>query len=248
MEVVGLIPCAGRGSRLGLPFSKEMFPDVYQESYRPVIMCTIDAMKQAGINHLIFTINPLKTDLLRYLGNGRQFGLTFTYVIHPEPRSLPESLDEAYHLVQGKTVAFAMPDTVISPPEFMADLLVQHRQRPDALATLGCFPAHNPSKVGMVEIRDSRAVRIIDKPATTDLRWMWGAMVWGPEFVEQLRGFVQRPQMGASGREAVLSEVLEPHLQSGRVYTCCFEGGRYRDLGTYDEIIDWAKAVEPPVS
>lgn len=243
MEVVGLIPCAGRGSRLGLPFSKEMFPDVYQGAYRPVIMYTVEAMRQAGIEHLIFTINPGKTDLLRYLGNGRQFGASFSYVIHPEPRSLPESLDEAYHLVQGKTVAFAMPDTVITPQSFMADLLADHQSRPDALLTMGCFPASNPSKVGMVEIADGRATRLVDKPPVTDLTWMWGAMVWSPEFVESLRSFVQQPAVSGASREVVLSDALEPHLGSGRIYTTCFANGRYRDLGTYDEIVDWAKAV-----
>lgn len=69
-NIIGLIPVAGKGNRLGLPFSKEMFPDIRAVNYRPIMMYTIEAMKLAGIEHIIFTINPHKSDTLTFLGNG----------------------------------------------------------------------------------------------------------------------------------------------------------------------------------
>ncbi|MCM3590184.1 sugar phosphate nucleotidyltransferase [Brevibacillus borstelensis] len=239
-EVVGLIPCAGKGSRLSLPFSKEMFPDVHSSSYRPVVMHTIDVMKRANIEHVIFTINPQKTDLLRFLGNGSQFGMNFTYCIHPEPRSLPESINEAFHLIQDKVVAFAMPDTVITPPDFMKDLVARHLLQDSFDVSLACFQTTTPSKFGMVAYDNDLVIDIVDKPANTDLTWMWGAMVWNPVTIHQLKQYVTENKDRSEKGELILSDALANLIKQKRVGMNRFYEGTYRDLGTYDEIVEWA--------
>jgi len=239
MEKVGLIPCAGRGSRLSLPFSKEMFPDVHQSYYSPIILHTIETMRDAGIEHLIFTINPLKTDLLKYLGNGKQFGLNFSYCIHPEPKSLAHSINEAYHLIKDKTVAFAMPDTIIQPSSFMKQLIKYHEDNQDSKITLGCFKTDKPWKFGMVKMKNNLAEEIIDKPKSTSLEWMWGTIIWEPECTEQINQFIKDSDEDNS-KELILSDTFKRLLERKHVYCCCFNDGQYKDLGTYDEINDWS--------
>lgn len=185
METVGLLPCAGKGSRLGLPFSKEMFPDVHSEEYRPIIMHTIEAMKKAGIDHIIFTINPKKTELLEYLGNGKKFGMKFSYCIHPEPRSLPESLHESYHLIKDKRVVFAMPDTVIKPDNFIKKMIEVHENTDNTAVTLALFKTETPTKFAMVDFIANKATYAIEKPVQSALQWMWGAMIWDAEFIDR---------------------------------------------------------------
>ena len=242
MEKVGLIPCAGGASRLGLPFAKEMFPNIHKSYYSPIIMYTIDAMQKAGVNLLIFTINPQKTDLLKFLGNGKKFGMEFTYCIHPEPRSLPESINEAYHLTKDKTVVFAMPDTYVQPGNFLDILITEHKSHLNRVVTLGCFPTNNPAKFGMVEFKDNLVQGIDDKPLVTNLKWMWGAMVWNPKFTEEINWFVATAtENHATAKEIILTDALKPLINEKKVYCYCFKGGSYKDLGTYDEIREWAK-------
>jgi glucose-1-phosphate thymidylyltransferase len=232
METVGLLPCAGKGSRLGLSFSKEIFPDLHDDRFRPIIMYTIDAMKNAGINHLIFTINPGKTDLLNFLGNGKQFGMNFSYCIHPTAKSLPESLNEAYHLIKDKQVIFAMPDTVISPFNFISDMLEAHNNNLKAAVTLGCFKTNNPTSVSVVDFEDNLIKNVIEKPKETHLDWMWGTMVWEPEFSHLLNDFIKnsKPREGVS--ELYLSDALHPYIKEEKVYSHIFINGTYTDLGT----------------
>lgn len=246
-NIVGLVPAAGKGTRLGLPFSKEMFPDIHSMSYRPVIMNTVEAMQDAGVEHVIFTINPQKSDIMAYLGNGRQFNMHFSYCVHPIPRSLPESLNEAHHLTRDKTVLFAMPDTVITPRDHLKYLVDAHigKGTQDAV-TLGCFRTNNPRKFGMVELSANRVLNIVDKPATTNFEWMWGTMVWEPEFTLELQRFVT----GSSNRpdsELILSDALAALVHSERVGACMFQEGSYRDIGTFDEIINWSQ-TKPTVT
>lgn len=242
VERVGLVPCAGKGSRLELPFSKEMFPNIHETQYSPLIAYTINAMKEAGIQHLIFTINPHKTDIVKYLGNGKQFDMSFTFCIHPEPRSLPESINEAHHLIKDKTIVFAMPDTYVQPSHFLQQLIKAHEKDPSCEVTLGCFKSKNPSKFGMVEIKKGRAIRIEDKPSSTQLKWMWGAMVWNPEFTRHIHQFlIENREQTKNSRELILTDALRPLLEGGKVNAYCFQQGRYLDLGTYDEIRKWSK-------
>ncbi|WP_047979874.1 sugar phosphate nucleotidyltransferase [Ornithinibacillus contaminans] len=240
METVGLIPSAGKGSRLGLPFSKEMFPDVHNESYRPIIMHTIDAMKRSGIEHLIFTINPKKKELIEYLGNGKQFGMNFSYCIHPEPRSLPESLHESYHLIKGKRVVFAMPDTVIKPDSFIDDMIYAHEHTKNTAATLGLFKTDTPNKFAMVDFEGEKATYAIEKPKKSDLKWMWGSMVWGEEYIERFHQYVEENKYKEREGEMMLTNSLTTLIQERKVTVVPFEYGEYRDLGTYSEIINWA--------
>lgn len=248
MNIVGLVPCAGKGNRLGLPFSKELYPDVYNETYRPIIIYTIEAMKRAGINHIIFTVNPTKIELLKYLGNGKQFGMDFTFVIHPEAKSLPESLNEAYHLLKDVHVVFAMPDTVIQPNDFLKKMIKCHLTEDSNEVTLGCFKTNKPQKFGMVDMIGNQVVRIDDKPKHSSLKWMWGAMIWNPSFTGELNNFVIRNNNRENTEtELKLSDSLQNLIISNKVGVLKFPQGKYRDLGTYDEIIEWAKAREIPI-
>jgi glucose-1-phosphate thymidylyltransferase len=244
METVGLLPCAGKGTRLGMPFSKEMFPDVHNDSYRPIIMYTIDAMKNAGIKHVIITVNPNKTDLLNYLGNGKQFGIDLSVCIHPEPKSLPESLNEAYHLIKDKKVVFAMPDTLIEPNDFINQALRYHNKNQHSEVTLGCFKTNNPTSVAVVDSIGELITNVIEKPKETTLDIMWGMMVWNPIFSEILNEFCLTNKLKEGAKELYLSDALLPLIKKRKVYSFTCENSYYRDLGTFKELNQWSKILQ----
>ncbi|MRX72194.1 NTP transferase domain-containing protein [Bacillus lacus] len=241
METVGLIPCAGKGTRLGLPFSKEMYPDVHGKEYRPIIMHTIDAFKLAGITEIIVTFNPDKRDILKYLGNGKQFGINISYCMHPTPKSLPESLNEAFHITKNKRVVFAMPDTIITPNNFVLQALNFH-EKEGATVTLGCFKTDNPTSVSVVEFKenDSTVVNVIEKPKETNLKLMWGMMVWENSFSHTLNHFCNNETPRVGVKELYLSDALAPHIRNSEIKGIKLENGNYRDLGTFQEITRWA--------
>lgn len=241
METVGLIPCAGKGSRLGLPFSKEMYPDIFSEGYRPIIMHTIDSFIQAGIKDIIITFNPNKKDILHYLGNGKQFGLNLSYCMHPVAKSLPESLNESYHLIKDKRVVFAMPDTIITPHDFVSQALRFH-EKEKATVTLGCFKTENPTSVSVVEFKenDNTIMNVIEKPKETKLDLMWGMMVWESSFSHTLNQFCNNESPKEGVKELYLSDALASYIKNSEVKGIRFENGSYRDLGTFQEITRWA--------
>lgn len=242
MDVVGVIPCAGKGERLGLPFSKELYPDFHCYDYQPILKNTIDAMKLVGVKHIIFTINHEKEDIIKYLGNGDQFNLNFSYCIHPQPKSLPESINEAHHLLKDHMVLFAMPDTFVRPKNYLLQMVHSHLSDSSVDMTLGCFKTKYASKFGMVNFDEKGIVLdIVDKPIKTNLVWMWGAMVWNPTFTNQLKQYVNKKSIDHDDSELILSDACKTLIAHKKVKVYCFEEGIYKDLGTYDELDEWKK-------
>ena len=80
-DIIGLIPAAGKGVRLGLPYPKELYPIIRENRYKPVSQFVLDNLTLAGLQHVVFVINETKHQLIGYFGNGHRFGCHISYVV-----------------------------------------------------------------------------------------------------------------------------------------------------------------------
>jgi len=233
-QVIGLVPAAGKGLRLGLPYPKELYPIIRDNKYKPVAQHVLENMTASGIEHVVFVINETKHQLMGYFGSGQRFGCRISYAFQ-EPMTGPgggssglaEALDAAYYLTRGRTVAFGMADTIITPAAVFAQLGAE-----DADVVLGLFATDNPQKFGMVDVDENGDVQlVVDKPAQSDLRYMWGCMLWRPAFTEYLHTQLAAP--GPTGYAPIMNAAIDEGM---RIRAVEVEGGGYIDVGTYDEI------------
>ena len=122
-ERIGLIPAAGKGVRLGLPYPKELYPIIRNNHYKPISQFVVNNLTEAKVDHIVFVVNETKHQLMGFFGNGHRFGCQLSYVVQEAatgagPSTSPglaHALDSAYHLTQGKTVFFGMADTIMQP-------------------------------------------------------------------------------------------------------------------------------------
>lgn len=239
-ELIGLIPAAGKGVRLGLPYPKELYPIIRDNRYKPVSQFVLENLVEGGVKHVVFVINETKHQLVGFFGNGQRFGCNISYVVQeqrgPENAStspgLADALHSAYHLIQGKTVCFGMADTIMTPRTVFQQTVSALRPSDDVL--LGLFRTNHPEKFGMVEFgQDDEVVQIVDKPASSSLEYMWGFIVWRPAFTEHLRRCLLEENISDFAR------VMNLAIQRGMCFRGIkMEGGGYADLGTYDEILE----------
>jgi glucose-1-phosphate thymidylyltransferase len=205
-------------------------------AWRPItaIEMHLRALKQAGASRATVVIGETKNDVVRYVGSGARYGLPIAYLYQQHLRGMPFALDMAAPWVAGATTLFSMPDTLITPVETMARLAQHHTQHPADL-TVGLFRTDAPHKFGMVELDASGAiVDFVDKPAHTDLKWMWGIAAWSPQFSRFLGDFLG--QYSTDGPECVLSDIFLAALRGGLlVQALPFEEARYHDIGTPED-------------
>lgn len=242
MRPLALIPAGGTGSRLQpLPLPKELYPVGYQtltlggvRRKRPKVVAQylLEAVAAGGVRDFLVILGRGKEALLEYFGNGSRLGISIAYHHNEGAPDLPAALDLARPWVDGRTVVFGMPDTIIEPRTVFRRLLGA-QARSSADLTLALFPTRTPSKFGMVKLgRDGTVRAIVDKPKRSTWRWMWGAAVWGPGFTEFLHSAVRsrRPPR-------VIGDAFELARGRGlRVAAVPFPNGRYLDIGTVDEL------------
>lgn len=238
-DAVGLIPAAGKGVRLGLPYPKELYPIIRDNRYKPVAQFIVDNLVRAGVPEVVFVINETKHQLLGYFGDGQRFGCQIAYVVQenraPDGTStspgLAHALDSAYHLVRRKTVFFGMADTIVEPQNVFGRAWASAEAEDDLMLVV--FPTSRPEKFGMVRTDEAGRVReIVDKPRVTTLTEMWGCIIWRPRFTEHLRECVRR---GVGDFALIMNDAI---AQGMKVRAYPVPDGSYADLGTYEEIAE----------
>lgn len=235
-KLIGLIPAAGKGVRLGLPYPKELYPIIRNNRYKPVAQFVLENLTAAGVKHVVFVINETKHQLLGYFGDGSRFGCHISYVVQ-ENREYPSrstspglahALHAAYPLIQGQTVLFGMADTIMEPKIVFSEIL--HVAQPDDDVLLGLYRTQRPEKFGMVQFDARQQVqKIVDKPSQTKLEYMWGCIVWGPRFTEHLHDSLL-------AGNSDFAQVMNTAIANGQQFRAVCLEGSYADLGTYEEV------------
>lgn len=239
-DLIGLIPAAGRGVRLGLPYPKELYPVIRENRYKPISQFVVNNMTVAGIRHIVFVINDTKHQLIGFFGDGHRFNCDLSYVVqeqraHEKKSTSPglsDALDSAYHLIRGKTVCFGMADTIMQPEDVFRRGLGLSMPEDDVILML--FATERPEKFGMVRFEaDGRVLEIVDKPKHTNLTEMWGCIIWRPPFTEFLHESVR--VKGVSDFAVIMNDAIRSGFNFRGVH---IQDGVYIDLGTYEEIAD----------
>ena len=232
-DIIGLIPAAGQGTRLGLPFPKELWPLPDQEKYVPVALHSVEMLRRAGIMRIIIVTTPNKPTIMSYFGNGSRFGVEIIYVCQEvfsnqgKSAGLSEALDCAYPLTELKRVAFVMPDTYVCPRDCFKQLI---EAGGNADLVLGLFPTDKPHKFGMVKTQESKVTEIIDKPSKTDLSLMWGIVLWSSSFSNHLRACMVEDSPDFA---TVMNRAIKKKMDVRGIEIV---GGKYLDFGTYEDV------------
>lgn len=233
-EVIGLIPAAGRATRLGpLPCSKELLAVGLGEGERKVRVAIDSALRNmaaSGIAEARVAITENKRDIAAYLGDGSVFDLRISCHYIAPTNSTPHTLSTLLPFAGDRVCALAFPDIVFDAPNAYRSLLEVLQLR-HADVALGLFPADLPQGCDMVSCRTSGELDHIDiKPLTTSLTQTWGIAVWNSTFSDFLNTFVAEHN---SEREIFVGDVVTAAQRSGlRVWTLPVAKQPYIDIGT----------------
>lgn len=245
-KIIGLIPAAGKGSRLSpFPCPKELFPVGYQNfevngifQRRPKVVSQylIENIQRAGAERMAIIVSEGKDDIMKYYGAGGRFDTAISYFYQERQLGMPEALAIPYlWCLDAGTFLFGMPDTIIEPANAFSLLLDFHLSEKADL-TLGLFGTDTPSKFGMVKTdRENNVVETIDKPQETALKWMWGCACWNHDFYKLLVDYVKTHPPG--NKENILGDVFNAAIKGGmKVKGLPLPEGSYLDIGTADEL------------
>lgn len=266
-DLVGLIPAAGRATRLApLPFSKELVPVGFQRPAdgadrrpKPVSQYLVERMRLAGARRIFVIARPGKWDIADYYGDGSRLGVQMAYLHVGAPWGPPFTLSQATPFIGDADVVFGFPDILIDPADSFTPLLARLDQS-DADVVLGLFPARadQPGDVVVVDAagRVSGVETKEERPVRPPHYTCWMFAVWNARFTRfmtdecgrlaALAEAAVRSAPGAKPPEWPVGALIAAAIRAGlRVDGVRFDAGHFLDVGTPDGLI--AAAAFPGV-
>jgi glucose-1-phosphate thymidylyltransferase len=240
-DVVGLVPAAGKATRIGrLPCSKEIWPVGFRRDppLGPIVSAEylLDAMAEAGVGQACVVLRRGKWDIPDYFSEWSRSRPALAFIITEETEGVADSIDRAYPWIRGRTVAFGFPDIIFHPRRVFTSLL-DRLETSGADVTLGLYPVTNPWKMDMVEMDGAgRITEIVIKPEHTELRLTWIHGVWRPTFTDYLHRFLAEHR-NTRAPEFHAGVVIQGAMDAGlAVNGVTFGDGHYLDIGTPEDL------------
>ena len=230
----GIILAGGSGTRLypiTLGVSKQLMP-IYD---KPMIYYPISVLMLAGIREICIITTPEdQSQFQRALGDGSQWGVSFTYVVQPSPDGLAQAYILAEDFLDGSPSAMVLGDNIFFC-HGLPELLEEANARQVGGTVFG-YHVTDPERYGVVDFdADGRAQAIIEKPEKAPSNYA----VTGLYFLDETASERARAVTPSARGELEIVTLLESYLSDGILQVNRMgRGYAWLDTGTHASLLD----------
>jgi glucose-1-phosphate thymidylyltransferase len=235
----GIVLAGGTGSRLW-PITKGVSKQLLPVYDKPLIHYPIGTLFLAGIRDILIITTP--EDLhgfQRLLGDGSQYGVSFSYETQSKPNGLADAFIIGEDFINGQNVTLILGDNI-----FHGSGLGQHLESIDSNfgATIFAYKVADPERYGVVEFsEDGKVVSIEEKPAFPKSNFAIPGLYFYDKNVVEYAKSIKPSHRG----ELEISAINERYLSEQMLTTKVLERGTtWLDTGTVQSLLAASNYVQ----
>jgi glucose-1-phosphate thymidylyltransferase len=233
--VKGIVLAGGRATRLS-PASRGTSKQLMHVYDKPLIYYPISTLLHASINEILVITTPDQLGQFEaLLGDGSQWGCSFSYAVQPEPNGIAAAFLIGADFIGDDDVALVLGDNIFYGAGLGEQL--QQYTDPKGAVVFGLW-VPDPERYGVVEFdKDYKALSIEEKPLKPRSNYAVTGLYFYDNQVCDIAASIKPSARG----ELEITDVNRAYLEKNELSVEIMgRGFAWLDTGTHDSLLDAA--------